>query len=386
MISEEVLIVGGGYAGLTTAAALAESGIASTVIDAGGEFGGKLARLDRLYQTETMPRKLVAGLLQELEDAGRVELLKETSLTEASGVAGNFECTLQTGNSKRSKRFGAIVLATGSTVKTPEGLLPLGELEGLPKSASAVCIILAPGGSSSPVQTEAALGGARALRDRGLEVTVLYQQMSVAGAGLQGLYDDARAAGVVFGRYAGTPAVSKNNGAFDVEFAAEDLAQRVRIRCDAVASEGGEQPSPGARELGTILDIAVDGAGFFQKENVSLYPVSTRRRGILAVGSCRRPATLEEVVSDSHCAAEQIREMFAVLRKGPPVEAPVVDTEKCAFCLTCYRACPQSGSITRTGRRRYSRTRASRAASAPSSAPQGQSGSRPLWKSRSRQR
>ncbi len=340
MISEEVLIIGGGFAGLTTAAALAESGVACTVIDSGGDFGGRQAQLDRLYQTAGRPQELVADLLGKLESSGSVKLLRETKLTECSGVAGDFECRLQSGGSAKSKRFGAIVLATGSIVKTPGGLPGLDKLGQVPEGAQRVCVILAPGGASSVVQTEAALDGARTLRDRGIEVTVLYEQMRVAGAGLQSLYDEARDSGVVFGRYAGAPAVTRPNGAFEVEFTADDLAERIRLHCDAVLAEGEELPSPGAQELAAMVDIDVDSAGFFQKENVSLYPVGTRRRGIFAVGSCRKPVVLDEVVSDSRCAAGQIEEMFAILRDGPPVDAPTVDTEKCAFCLTCYRACP----------------------------------------------
>ena len=316
MISEDVLIIGGGLAGLSAAAALSGSGIASTVIDTANELGGKLLGLDSVHQTE------------------------ETRLVQIQGAAGEFNCRLQTGGSTDSKQFGAVVAATGSSVITPEGFLPLSKLRDVPARAGSVCIIMAPGSASGTVQAQAALGGALALRNGGSEVTVLYQQMSVAGTGLQGLYDEARAAGVVFGRYAKYPSVNAADGAHDVEFTADDLAERVRLHCDAVLAEGGERPSPGAAELAELLDLGTDGAGFFQTENVSLYPVGTRRRGIFAVGSCRKPSLPDEVASDACCAAGQIRELFATLREGPPVEAPVVDTEKCAFCLTCMRACP----------------------------------------------
>ncbi len=340
MASEEILIVGSGFAGLSTAAALSESGIASTVIEDSSNLGGMLAHLRKLRQTETEPRNIIGELLKKIESSGKVKLLKQTRLVTASGVARDFLCHLRTGDSVSTQSFGAIVLATGSIIQTPIDLPPLDRIEDVPADAKCVCIVLAPGGASSPVQTEMALDGVLSLRDKGVEAVVLYQQMCVAGAGLQSLYDEARASGVVFGRYARYPEIEQSNGTFKANFTAEDLAEHVCLTCDAVFSEGEEQPSPGAQDLARILEIGTDKAGFFQSENVSLYPVATRRRGIFVVGSCRKPAPIDEVVSDSYCAASQIRELLAVLREGPPVEAPVVDTEKCAFCLTCFRACP----------------------------------------------
>jgi heterodisulfide reductase subunit A-like polyferredoxin len=340
MATEKVLIVGGGFAGISTAVALSQAGIPSTVIETGDALGGRLLQIGQLYQTGTTPREVIDKLVKEAEDSDKVEFLKQTQLAAVSGVAGGFECRFRSETDESSHSVGAIVTATGSVIRTPEGLEPLSKILELPSEIKSACIILAPGGSSSAVQTEAALNGAISLRDRDVEVSVLYQQMKVSGTGLQTLYDNARESGVVFSRYASFPEINKVNGAFQVDFTVEDLAQRVRMYCDAVLSEGEEVPSPGARKLAAVLDIDTDGAGFFQSENVSLYPVATRRRGIFAVGSCRKGASLEEVTSDAYCTAGQIRELFTLLREGSPVQAPVVDTELCAFCLTCYRACP----------------------------------------------
>jgi coenzyme F420-reducing hydrogenase delta subunit/thioredoxin reductase/Pyruvate/2-oxoacid:ferredoxin oxidoreductase delta subunit len=340
MASEEVLIVGGGFAGLSTATALARTGIASTIVDVNSEFGGRLLALKKLYQTQAGPDEVIDELLRDVQDSGRITLLDRTRLVSLSGAAGDFECSLRSEESVSTGSFGAVVLATGSIVQTPEAALPVEKIAEPERKKGSACIVLAAGGASSPVQAQAALDGALNLRNKGAEVTVLYQQMSVSAAGLQKLYDDARAAGVVFGRYEGKPGIEKSNGSFTVEFVADDIAERVRLTCDALYCEGEEKPSPAAAELAAILEIGTDGAGFFQSENVSLYPVSTRRRGIYAVGNCRRPAPLDEVASDVLCATAQIGELFETLRKGPPVQAPVVDAEKCAFCLTCYRACP----------------------------------------------
>jgi len=340
MNSEEVLIIGGGYAGLTTAVLLAVSGIRSTVIDKNERFGGKLAEFDRIYKTEVEPRKVVSDLLEKCKDSGIVELLGNTKLTKVSGAAGDFKCAFSTGDEKWLQSFGAIVLATGSSLKLQDGLLGIQDLEEAARDAKHVGIILSSGGKSSIVQTQAALDRACSLHGKGVEMTVLYQQMRVAGPGLQPLYDKARADGVVFIRYAGKPSISKSDGDFEVEFVAEEVGERVRMRCGVLACEGEEVPSAGAKDLAEMLRINIDGAGFFQKENIYMYQVGTCRRGMFAAGSCRKPSTLEEAVSDAYSCAAQIKEMFAELRDGPPVKAPSVDSDACAFCLTCYRACP----------------------------------------------
>ena len=336
MNSQEVLIVGAGEAGLATGAALAESGIASTLIEMSGTSGAREPGISGRHRDGKR-----SFLSEEAGSSGRVMLLGDTSLRAVSGAAGDFSCELHGPGGRRSARFGAIVLATGSARHNAGGLPGLDEVGDLPAGAGSVCLVLGRAGASTEAGARSALESACTLRrDRAVEVVVLYQQMKVAGAGLQSMYDDARALGVVFSRYENGLSVRRKGAFFEVEYAAQEVGEKVRLSCDAVFHEGEEAPSAGARELARILDVDMDEAGFFQGENVSLYPVGTRRRGVFAVGACRRPALPEEILLDSRCAAAQVCELFEVLGRGAPVAAPVVDKEKCAFCLTCMRACP----------------------------------------------
>jgi heterodisulfide reductase subunit A-like polyferredoxin len=145
---------------------------------------------------------------------------------------------------------------------------------------------------------------------------------------------------VIFARCERKPTVKIKGEKRMVTFFEQSLGSKIEILCDALIAEGEIKPASGSQDVAVLLDIDRDSAGLFQSENVSLFPVDTRRRGIFVVGACRYSAPIEEIASDAFCAASQIAQMFESLVKGFQTQRPVVDTDKCAFCLTCMRSCP----------------------------------------------
>ena len=81
-ISDQIVIVGGGFSGAMAAARLAEKGMASTVIDAGGDFGRGVAystpfdghllnvRSNRMSALEGRPDDFVDWLARHHPDHG----------------------------------------------------------------------------------------------------------------------------------------------------------------------------------------------------------------------------------------------------------------------------------------------------------------------------
>jgi heterodisulfide reductase subunit A-like polyferredoxin len=343
----EVLIIGGGFAGLSSALALSSRRIKCALVERSNSLGGQLLTVGRLYQTGRDSHEVVEQLERDLRASSAVTILTESVLTGFSGAPGEFEVTVSQGRTAHKSHFGAVVVATGSALALPSGfrddVILLGDGAKITErttGAACVCFILAPQQSSTVVQTAAAIGWARKLRETGCEVFLLYDHLRVAGSTVQPLYDCAREEGVVFARYEGKPTLRREGEKKVVTFLEQSVGSKIEIVCDTAAVEGEVKPASDSEDIAALLDIDRDSDGFFQSENVSLFPVDTRRRGIFVVGACRHASPIEEIAADASCAASLIAQMFESLAKGYSADRPVVDTDKCAFCLTCMRACP----------------------------------------------
>jgi heterodisulfide reductase subunit A-like polyferredoxin len=284
---------------------------------------------------------------RDLRASGAVTILTESILTGFSGAPGEFEVTISQRKTIHKSRFGAVIVATGDRLSLPvefrDGAILMSDGAKIierTKGASCISFILAPQEYSTVVQTAAAIGWARKLREGGAEVFLLYDHLRVAGSAVETLYCSARDAGVIFARYERKPTVKTKGEKRAVTFLEQSVGSEIEIICDAVVVEGEVKPASDSQNLAALLDIDTDSDGFFQSENVSLFPVDTRRRGIFVVGACRHTSPIEEIASDASCTASLIAQMFESLTKGFQTDRPVVDTDKCAFCLTCMRSCP----------------------------------------------
>ncbi|MFR9619586.1 MAG: FAD-dependent oxidoreductase [Rikenellaceae bacterium] len=88
----DVIIIGGGVAGLQSALSLKQRGISSTVIEKSGSLGGNLRNLYCLFPTFTPANEVLDELLQQVADAeldvrlsSEVVEMSRTSVTLASG-------------------------------------------------------------------------------------------------------------------------------------------------------------------------------------------------------------------------------------------------------------------------------------------------------------
>jgi len=144
--SDQIVIIGGGFSGAMAAARLAERGVASTLIDAGGDFGLGVAystpfdghllnvRSNRMSAVEGRPDDFVDWLGRHHPDRAdaesfaprrlyglyvqdrlaRVEATRPGRITRVQGRAGAIEGTTVVLNDGRGISGRAIVLATGN--------------------------------------------------------------------------------------------------------------------------------------------------------------------------------------------------------------------------------------------------------------------------------
>ena len=94
--NREVMIIGGGLAGLSTAAILSEAGKKVVVIEKEPYLGGQVARLNKV-----MPRMCDAAcgvtyLMNRLLEGGRVNILTRSEIISVSGSSGRFSVVVRT--------------------------------------------------------------------------------------------------------------------------------------------------------------------------------------------------------------------------------------------------------------------------------------------------
>jgi heterodisulfide reductase subunit A-like polyferredoxin len=179
-----------------------------------------------------------------------------------------------------------------------------------------------------------------AKRKWGSEVYVLYKSVKVDSEGMERLYQEARDCGVVFLKSEVPPRITVENGRVKIEAKDVFLGEDIILACDVLVAEELCLPPEETENLSSLLNIRRDSRGFFQDENVHLYPVDSEKKGIFFVGECRGDLDLERVLTDISSVVMNIYELLSAGRILVDIDRVKADPQKCVACLTCIRVCP----------------------------------------------
>lgn len=138
------------------------------------------------------------------------------------------------------------------------------------------------------------------------------------------------------------PRISVKDGQVKIEAKDVFLGEDIVLACDVLVAEELYLPVEKAGELSSLLNIRRDSRGFFQDENVHLYPVSSERKGIFFIGECRGDLDLGRVLADISGVVTDVYELLSSGKIPVEVERVKADPQKCVACLTCIRVCPHS--------------------------------------------
>ncbi|MDA8334032.1 MAG: FAD-dependent oxidoreductase, partial [Peptococcaceae bacterium] len=109
----EVLVVGGGIAGLRAAIALSDIGIAVLLVEKSPALGGRVGQLGTMYPHGKNGKQLVARLLDEIAKRNNVTCLTNAELVAKSGSIGDFTVKVRAGGGEMTRNVGTVVIATG---------------------------------------------------------------------------------------------------------------------------------------------------------------------------------------------------------------------------------------------------------------------------------
>jgi Fe-S-cluster-containing hydrogenase component 2 len=280
--------------------------------------------------------------LSVLEDIGAIKSIKGSKggfvikTAEAVIEASYIVVTAEPGRDETIAQQGALMLADDAGIGN------------LKFDQSPVAFVLDYSGDSSAQSTRQALDKALRLAQRKLRVTYLAKNIRTAGDGLESLYRDTRRAGVLFHKYDDITIESSESSGFYIRTTDSDGGMEMDAR--TVIFDGEPEKGGAYQKLMKLLRVKIDDDGISGKNAFHLFPSLTSRAGIYLINPNAASGGEDELLAQVRYILSDIRRDMWNTSAAPEAREALsnpdgyaeVDTEKCAFCYTCYRACPHA--------------------------------------------
>lgn len=145
------------------------------------------------------------------------------------------------------------------------------------------------------------------------EVFLFYMDLRMWGQGFEELYRESQEEhNVHFVRGRISEAAATYDGRLQIK--AEDtlIGQPLKLNTDFLVLMVGMEPSCGTKNLAKQCGIAGN-YGFAQSRTPHLADNLTDKQGLFLAGSCKRPFTLSDTVSDARSAAVEVEQYLNTL-------------------------------------------------------------------------
>lgn len=327
-MKESVVVIGGGVAGMETAASLLSLGYAPILVEQSDHLGGHVASWHRLFPDMTSADEVVAGLKARLEGAS---VFLGTGIQFVNRLKDGYNVMLTNGVSVLAK---AIVLATGFRLfearrKEEYGygiydhVITNSDLENwfrggddlrVPAEPAAIgfvhCVgsrdVKAGNTQCSKVCCITAIKQAIELKEKfpGAEIYCFYMDLRLFGKKYEDFYIGAqRDYGIHFIRGRVSEVGERIDGRVIVK-AEDTLAGKpVKVSLDLLVLMSGIVCNPEIASLTRNVTLERDEDGFLRsRDNLSGITLSPRK-GIFYAGTCTGPKTVPETLAEARSAA-----------------------------------------------------------------------------------
>jgi quinone-modifying oxidoreductase subunit QmoB len=372
-LSSDILVVGGGIAGLNSALEGARAGYRIHLVERSDHLGGYAGRIHKMLPDADSPAGLrepdLGKLIKEIVEHPGVEIYLNSSIQSISGEPGNFMVSLES-DGLSELRVGAVVTATGWKPYNTEKLAYLGYGSGRVKSLEEfelfvqdeklpdrVLFILCAGSRDedhlaycSSYCCSAALKQALYVREKNpdAEVYIVYRDIRTTGF-QEEFYKMVQADDAIFMTKGRIESVSDRGDAVQVVLSESLLDEHVSLSAQMVVLASGMVPN-------TTSDLQLQyrlGKGLpeleydFSDSHFICFPYETRRTGIFAAGTVRAPMDMDMSREDGAGAmmkaiqsVESVKRGEAVHPRAGDMSWPELYMDRCTDCKRCTEECP----------------------------------------------
>jgi quinone-modifying oxidoreductase subunit QmoB len=375
-ISEEILVMGGGVAGLQAAIDGAASGYRIHLVEKLGALGGWASKwkqqipFDEPFDDLRSP--VVNELISRVENNPNISVYLNTTLERVDGQPGAFQVRLS-GKEAKTLQIGSIVTASGWRPYTPSesSLFGHGELDGvvtsvdfeaevaadrLPKMDSVMFIQCAGSRSSdhlpycSSICCGVSLKQAKYIRDRYPDtvVYIVYRDIRTPGFMEEFYKEIQNDSNIIFIK---GDVLNVSSEAADLKVVISDhlLGEELTAVVSRVVLATGMVPNETSDlKLGYRLGEGIPQLKYqFSDSHFICFPYETRRTGIFLAGGVRAPMDIPSAMEDGSGAMLKAIQMIESSKRGDSVHpragdqsTPELYLERCTDCKRCTEECP----------------------------------------------
>lgn len=361
----DVLIIGGGIAGMEAALTLASENRAVYLIERSESLGGKSAKLKELLPRQGVSLNVLHQKISDIQSNRYIKVFTNTELDSIVGFLGNFEIVIKDMNDPDNTTellTGAVIVATGFDlmdvssldsykIKKDDEVYNALEIEEMlsqhgkitmrnGKEPMKVALIHCVGrpevGYCSKACCDYLLKIAKLIKDQSpkIEVTELYKHMCLPNKHDEDFYEQVQGKGIDFIKI-------KNAEVDGTTINFTDIADtKKKLDVDMIIVGTAMIPTAGTAELGVELKIDQHETGFYQEAHLKINPVSTNTDGVFVVGGAHGPVGITESMLQAQAAAGKI---FTQLIPGqkiiPEIKVSEILEAYCTGCQTCLDVC-----------------------------------------------
>ncbi|OEU46633.1 MAG: fumarate reductase [Desulfobulbaceae bacterium S3730MH12] len=365
-INKNVLVVGGGVTGMTSALELAEQGFKVYLAEKSPDLGGIARDLRKTLEGDDI-QAFLGSLIEKTMANENIEVITGAIIVDHSGMPGMFTTGMQVGRQMfyRQIEHGVTILATGAMPNRPSEFM-LDEckevvtqieiqtlIEDQPETVRQwenIVMIQCVGSRTKENPNCSRICCQNAIKNslRILEINpdarifVLYRDMRTYGF-QEEYYQKAREKGVIFVRYHqdNPPQAISVDDKVEVTFTDIILGKEIVVTADCLClSTGLVADQDSTEELAMTFKLPRTHDGFFLEDHVKLRPVDLPVPGFFVAGTAHSPKTISESLVQARAVASRAQTLLAKEHINLGATTAKVDSTRCASCLICVRACP----------------------------------------------
>ncbi|MDH5598239.1 MAG: FAD-dependent oxidoreductase [Cyclobacteriaceae bacterium] len=338
MASENILVIGGGPAGMEAARGIADLGYKAILVEKRDRFGGTPDEAQYAALTPDLrnAEEAINEMIAAITDNPNVDIMNNTTITACEGEVGNFKVTANQNGKQVTIEAGAVIVATGFTHFDPgretqkygyyehDDVITLVDAEKMLKAGNFVrpsngekpkriCFIQCVGSRDRQIGNEycskvcCGMSSKQAIEVRqhipDCKVFIFYIDMRMYGYWENEIYWPAQEKHKVNYIKGMATEIIKKGDQLIVKGEDTTLRRPMEVPMDMVILAVGMEPSEGTKEMAKIFGLKQNKYNFIETTGGPLNTVATEVKGIFAAGACTGPADLEDTVSQAGSAA-----------------------------------------------------------------------------------